>query len=203
MRAASIVLLSVWVAALLQAQAPAPATPSPAPATPPAQAPPAQGGGRQGSPASQRPPQTVTQQAYSPEQVRAGQVLFVSQCGFCHGRDAMGGETGPDLTRSHVVAEDVRATRSARRAQRPAGKRHAGHSPVRHRPRQRRRVHPRSETQGGHRSRATDARSMLPTCRPGTRRRASNISTGREAVRSATRQPATSPGSPRACKGCS
>ena len=108
MRAASIVLLSVWVAALLQAQAPAPATPSPAPATPPAQAPPAQGGGRQGSPASQRPPQTATQQAYSPEQVRAGQVLFVSQCGFCHGRDAMGGETGPDLTRSIVVAEDVK-----------------------------------------------------------------------------------------------
>jgi len=108
MRAASIVLLSVWVAALLQAQAPAPATPNPAPATPPAQAPPAQGGGRQGSPASQRPPQTVTQQTYSPEQVRAGQVLFVSQCGFCHGRDAMGGETGPDLTRSIVVAEDVK-----------------------------------------------------------------------------------------------
>src|SRR4249919_1965558 len=107
MRAASIVLLSVWVAALLQAQAPAPATPNPAPATPPAQAPPAQGGGRQGSPASQRPPQTVTQQAYSPEQVRTGQVLFVSQCGFCHGRDAMGGETGPDLTRSELVAEDV------------------------------------------------------------------------------------------------
>src|SRR6476659_1789192 len=108
MRAASIVLLSVWVAALLQAQAPAPATPSPAPATPPVQAPPVQGGGRQGSPASQRPPQTATQQAYSPEQVRAGQVLFVSQCGFCHGRDAMGGETGPDLTRSIVVAEDVK-----------------------------------------------------------------------------------------------
>ena len=38
MRAASIVLLSVWVAALLQAQAPAPAAQNPAPATPPAQA---------------------------------------------------------------------------------------------------------------------------------------------------------------------
>ena len=37
MRAASIVLLSVWVAAFLQAQAPAPAA-HPAPATPPAQA---------------------------------------------------------------------------------------------------------------------------------------------------------------------
>jgi cytochrome c oxidase cbb3-type subunit 3 len=40
--------------------------------------------------------------------VGAGQVVFASQCGFCHGRDAMGGETGPDLTRSQVVAEDVR-----------------------------------------------------------------------------------------------
>jgi cytochrome c oxidase cbb3-type subunit 3 len=110
MRAASIVVLSVWVAAFLHAQAPTPATQNPAPATPPAQAsqPPAPGGGRQGSPASQRPPQTVSQQTYPPEQVRAGQVLFVSQCGFCHGRDAMGGETGPDLTRSVVVAEDVK-----------------------------------------------------------------------------------------------
>jgi cytochrome c oxidase cbb3-type subunit 3 len=106
MRAASIFLLSVWVASFLHAQAPAPAPP----ANPPAQAPqpPAQGGGRQGSPASQRPPQSATPQSYTPEQVRAGQVLFASQCGFCHGRDAMGGETGPDLTRSQVVAEDVR-----------------------------------------------------------------------------------------------
>jgi cytochrome c oxidase cbb3-type subunit 3 len=102
MRSAAIVLLSVWIAAFLQAQAPAPAQ---TPTTPPAPQPPA---GRQGSPASQRPPQTATPQAYTPEQIRAGQVLFSSQCGFCHGRDAMGGETGPDLTRSQVVAEDVR-----------------------------------------------------------------------------------------------
>jgi cytochrome c oxidase cbb3-type subunit 3 len=67
-----------------------------------------QGRGRAGSPASQRPPQTVTIQAYPPEQVQAGRVVFSSQCGFCHGRDAMGGETGPDLTRSALVAEDVR-----------------------------------------------------------------------------------------------
>ena len=33
---------------------------------------------------------------------------FTSQCGFCHGRDAAGGETGPDLTRSKLVAEDNR-----------------------------------------------------------------------------------------------
>jgi cytochrome c oxidase cbb3-type subunit 3 len=58
--------------------------------------------------ASQRPPQTVTPQSYAPEQVRAGQPLFSAHCGFCHGRDTAGGETGPDLTRSVLVAEDVR-----------------------------------------------------------------------------------------------
>ncbi len=58
--------------------------------------------------ASQRPPQTVTAQTYPPEQVQAGEPLFVARCGFCHGRDAAGGETGPDLTRSTLVAEDTR-----------------------------------------------------------------------------------------------
>lgn len=58
------------------------------------------------SPASQRPPQTVTPQTYSIEQIRSGELRFGSQCGFCHGRDAAGGETGPDLTRSKLVAED-------------------------------------------------------------------------------------------------
>ena len=65
-------------------------------------------GGQAQSPASQRPPQTVTPQSYPAEQVQAGQGRFASQCGFCHGRDAGGGETGPDLTRSLLVAEDVR-----------------------------------------------------------------------------------------------
>lgn len=32
-------------------------------------------------------------------------------CGFCHGRDAAGGETGPDLTRSALVASDVRGNK--------------------------------------------------------------------------------------------
>ena len=36
-----------------------------------------------------------------------GQTLFTARCGFCHGRDAAGGETGPDLTSSAVVKEDV------------------------------------------------------------------------------------------------
>jgi cytochrome c oxidase cbb3-type subunit 3 len=60
------------------------------------------------SPASLPPPQTVTPQAYPVDQIRAGEQKFTSQCGFCHGRDAAGGETGPDLTRSKLVASDTR-----------------------------------------------------------------------------------------------
>lgn len=36
-----------------------------------------------------------------------GQSLFAARCGFCHGRDAAGGESGPDLTISPLVAKDV------------------------------------------------------------------------------------------------
>ncbi len=36
-----------------------------------------------------------------------GGPLFLQQCAFCHGRDAGGGEDGPDLTRSKLVAGDV------------------------------------------------------------------------------------------------
>jgi cytochrome c oxidase cbb3-type subunit III len=60
------------------------------------------------SPASPPRPQTATSQSYPAEQIQAGQVRFGAQCGFCHGRDAAGGETGPDLTRSLLVADDVR-----------------------------------------------------------------------------------------------
>ena len=60
------------------------------------------------SPASQRPAQTRTPQTYSIQQIQAGELRFGSQCGFCHGRDAAGGETGPDLTRSKLVTEDNR-----------------------------------------------------------------------------------------------
>lgn len=65
----------------------------------------------QGSPASQRPPQTVTPQQYPAEQIEAGRTRFAAQCGFCHGRDTGGGEGGPDLTRSELVAADVRGDR--------------------------------------------------------------------------------------------
>jgi len=64
------------------------------------------------SPASQRPPQTTTSQSYPAAQIDAGQSVFLQQCAFCHGRDAGGGETGPDLTRSSVVTEDVRGNKT-------------------------------------------------------------------------------------------
>lgn len=36
----------------------------------------------------------------------AGEALFQQNCAFCHGRDAQGGETGPDLTESRLVRRD-------------------------------------------------------------------------------------------------
>ncbi len=39
--------------------------------------------------------------------------LFSQHCGFCHGRDAGGGEDGPDLTRSKLVAADVKGDKIA------------------------------------------------------------------------------------------
>jgi len=44
--------------------------------------------------------------AQAPESTN-GESLFVQNCAFCHGRDTGGGETGPDLTRSKLVADDV------------------------------------------------------------------------------------------------
>ena len=60
------------------------------------------------SPASRPLPPTVTPQTYPVAQVQNGSQKFVGQCGFCHGRDATGGEGGPDLTRSELVAGDNR-----------------------------------------------------------------------------------------------
>ena len=37
----------------------------------------------------------------------SGAALFAAQCGFCHGRDATGGQSGPDLTDSDLVGQDV------------------------------------------------------------------------------------------------
>jgi len=73
-------------------------------------APPGPGAAGQSAPrlASQPPPPSATPQSFAPEQVQAGRQVFGAQCAFCHGRDAAGGETGPDLTRSTLTAEDNR-----------------------------------------------------------------------------------------------
>jgi len=44
--------------------------------------------------------------AHAATPAEAGGLLFQQNCTFCHGRDAMGGETGPDLTRSQLVLGD-------------------------------------------------------------------------------------------------
>jgi len=57
-----------------------------------------------------QPPKASTASAaktYSPELVQKGKTLFQQDCSFCHGRDTTGGESGPDLTRSKLVAADV------------------------------------------------------------------------------------------------
>jgi cytochrome c oxidase cbb3-type subunit 3 len=58
------------------------------------------------SPASRPRPKSATPQNYSAAQVREGEARFGAQCGFCHGKDGAGGESGPDLTRAEVVAQD-------------------------------------------------------------------------------------------------
>jgi cytochrome c oxidase cbb3-type subunit 3 len=49
----------------------------------------------------------VVTQSYPPALVQSGASLFRQDCSFCHGRDAGGGESGPDLTRSKLVTADV------------------------------------------------------------------------------------------------
>jgi cytochrome c oxidase cbb3-type subunit 3 len=45
--------------------------------------------------------------AYPLALVQSGASLFRQNCSFCHGRDAGGGESGPDLTRSKLVTQDI------------------------------------------------------------------------------------------------
>ena len=45
--------------------------------------------------------------SFPPAVIERGQSLFAQDCAFCHGRDAGGGESGPDLTRSKLIATDI------------------------------------------------------------------------------------------------
>ena len=49
----------------------------------------------------------------SKELIESGKTLFQQQCGFCHGRDAGGGETGPSLVDSELVKRDKTGTEIA------------------------------------------------------------------------------------------
>jgi cytochrome c oxidase cbb3-type subunit III len=50
---------------------------------------------------------TIARKSYPLALIQSGRDLFRQDCSFCHGRDAGGGESGPDLTRSKLVTEDV------------------------------------------------------------------------------------------------
>jgi cytochrome c oxidase cbb3-type subunit III len=97
-------------------------------ATPPPQPPPGAANGPHPGPAVRNPEHERTSQATpnatpapatetmrnflaigappDPEAVKRGQALFVATCGFCHGSNANGGATGPDLVRSVLVLHD-------------------------------------------------------------------------------------------------
>lgn len=59
-------------------------------------------------PPSSKARSASAEKTYPPEIVEKGKGLFQQDCSFCHGRDATGGESGPDLTRSKLVAADVK-----------------------------------------------------------------------------------------------
>jgi len=88
--------VTIWVAAILVCPGFAQPNPQSRPQRPPT-----------ASPASLPRPKPATKQVYAADQVREGEVRFGSHCGFCHGKDAAGGESGPDLTRSELVAHDA------------------------------------------------------------------------------------------------
>ncbi|HEY3974130.1 MAG TPA: c-type cytochrome [Candidatus Sulfotelmatobacter sp.] len=54
-----------------------------------------------------KPIEAPASQTYPSDLVQSGAALFRQDCSFCHGRDAGGGETGPDLTRSKLVTADM------------------------------------------------------------------------------------------------
>ncbi len=45
-------------------------------------------------------------EAYDPATLARGKATFTAKCGFCHGSNARGGESGPDLLRSELVRDD-------------------------------------------------------------------------------------------------
>ena len=87
---ATIVLLA---AGSLGAQTPPPPAPPPGAERPAPAA----------APARERRPE---EPQFDEEAVQRGKEMLVARCGFCHGSNARGGSTGPDLTRSTMVQEN-------------------------------------------------------------------------------------------------
>jgi cytochrome c oxidase cbb3-type subunit III len=56
--------------------------------------------------AAQQPAPAQSVPGFDQEAVERGRELLVAQCGFCHGSNARGGQSGPDLTRSAIVQDD-------------------------------------------------------------------------------------------------
>jgi mono/diheme cytochrome c family protein len=56
--------------------------------------------------ATARRPMYPTAPPADPAVIDHGKQIYNSNCGFCHGADARGGETGPNLVRSQVVLDD-------------------------------------------------------------------------------------------------
>jgi cytochrome c oxidase cbb3-type subunit III len=55
---------------------------------------------------ARRPALTAVDPQFDQAAVERGRELLVNQCGFCHGSNARGGSSGPDLTRSEIVQND-------------------------------------------------------------------------------------------------
>lgn len=89
---APVLLVTLTIAVAQEPQAP----PTNAPPPPPAAA--RRGGFAQSFFGLGAPP--------DPAAVDRGQKLFVSNCGFCHGTNATGGNSGPDLVHSVLVLHD-------------------------------------------------------------------------------------------------
>jgi mono/diheme cytochrome c family protein len=57
-------------------------------------------------PGPARPPAYPVRAAGDPAKIERGKQTFSANCSFCHGSDARGGETGPNLVRSQIVLDD-------------------------------------------------------------------------------------------------
>ncbi len=69
------------------------------------------GSAAQASTASRESATTSHPGKQAPAAVERGKALFATNCSFCHGANAKGGESGPDLIRSLVVLDDENGDR--------------------------------------------------------------------------------------------